>query len=59
MISAPGNKTCQQTWDKLNQVDLAEILTSKTVFWENWVNCQKNENSMAAGEWTEEAFRVF
>ena len=20
MISAPGNKTCQQTWDKLNQV---------------------------------------
>ena len=32
MISAPGNKTCQQTWDKLNQVAFAEILASKTVF---------------------------
>merc|ERR1712241_932625 len=32
MISAPGNKTCQQTWDKLNQATMRQQLSRNWKF---------------------------
>lgn len=32
MISAPGNKTCQQTWDKLNQATMKQQLSQNWKF---------------------------
>jgi len=32
MISAPGNKTCQQTWDKLNQATMRQQLSQNWKF---------------------------